>query len=278
MSNDVLTAPAEISAPSALAEFYQRHEQAIIGMATVIFLVAAWEWAVTKIDPSMAPFFSSPSRVWKAAAGLAHSGELWTHVRVSGGEFLLGYVLSAVIGIPLGIFLGWYRRLNYAVDPFASALYAAPGVAFLPLIMIWLGIGLASKIALIVLAAIFPILINSRDAVKTTPANLVEAARSFQASQWKIFRTIVLPAAVPFILTGLRLGAGRALIGVFVAEMYIAQAGLGYMITQAGVSFRTDVVLVGVVIFSATGVTVFELLNQLEKRFDKWRPAVGSGE
>jgi ABC-type nitrate/sulfonate/bicarbonate transport system permease component len=277
-SNDVYAVAENALRVSGIRAFYARNERAILGTATVVGFLVIWELAVSGLDAASSPFFSSPSRMWKAAVGLIESGELWTHIKVSGGEFLLGYLLSAAIGVPLGICLGWYRRLNYAFEPFTSALYAAPGVAFLPLIMIWLGIGLASKIALIVLAAVFPILINSRDAVKTTPRNLLEAANSFQASQWQIFKTVVLPSAVPFILTGLRLGAGRALIGVFVAEMYIAQAGVGYMITQAGVSFKTDIVLVGVLIFSAAGMITLELLSQLERRFDKWRPAVGSAE
>lgn len=262
-----------------LREFCKRNERLVLGTATVVVFLIVWEVAVDYLlDPAKSPFFSSPSRMWSAAMQLIESGELWTNLKVSGGEFLLGYLISAVIGVPLGICLGWYQRLNYALDPFTSALYAAPAVAFLPLIMIWLGIGLSSKIALIVLAAVFPILINSRDAVKTTPHHLLEAAHSFQASQWQIFKTIVLPAAVPFILAGLRLGAGRALIGVFVAEMYIAQAGIGYMIAQAGVSFNTDVVMVGVLIFSLTGMLTLELISQVERRFDKWRPAVGSSE
>ena len=265
------------SATAGFATFYRSHEKAILGGTTVVIFLVLWEIGISSMDPAKASFFSSPSRMWSAFVALAKSGELETNLVVSGREFLLGYFLSAAIGVPVGIALGWYQRLNYAFDPFINALYAAPAVAFLPLIMIWLGIGLASKIALIVLASLFPILLNSRDAVKTTPQNLVEAASSFEASQWHIFRTIVLPSAVPFILTGLQLGAGRALIGVFVAEMFIAQAGVGYMIVQAGVTFNTDVVLVGVAIFAVAGMVTLEVLTQLERRFDKWRPALGSG-
>jgi NitT/TauT family transport system permease protein len=210
--------------------------------------------------------------VLRAGAELYQSGRLLHHLYVSGIEFFWGYLISILIGVPLGIALGWYQRFNYSMDPFINALYAAPVVAFLPLLVIWLGIGLASKLTLIFMAAVFPILMNTRDAVKTTPASLLEAARSFQASQYQIFRTIVLPSAIPFILAGLRLGAGRALIGVFVAELYIAQAGVGQMIAEAGATFNTDVVLVGVVIFAAVGMITLELLTQLERRFDKWRP------
>ncbi|AMN41500.1 ABC transporter permease [Rhodoplanes sp. Z2-YC6860] len=259
-----------------LARLYLRHEKKILGTITVVAFITLWELAGsvwTVVNPI---FLSSPSRVLHAGVELYQSGRLLHHLSVSGVEFLLGYSISIVIGVPLGIALGWYQRFNYAMDPFINALYAAPVVAFLPLLVIWLGIGLASKLTLIVMAAVFPILMNARDAVKTTPNSLLEAARSFQASQYQIFRTVVLPSAVPFILAGLRLGAGRALIGVFVAELYIAQAGIGQMIAEAGSTLNTDVVLVGVVIFAVVGMTTLELLTQLERRFDKWRPKPGS--
>jgi NitT/TauT family transport system permease protein len=259
-----------------LIRFYLRREKIILGSTTVLAFLVLWELAGsvwTVVNPI---FLSSPSRVWHAAVELYQSGRLLNNLYVSGIEFFWGYLISVFVGVPLGIALGWYQRFNYSINPFISALYAAPVVAFLPLLVIWLGIGLASKLTLIFMAAVFPILMNARDAVKTTPSSLLEAARSFQASQYKIFTTIVLPSAVPFILAGLRLGAGRALIGVFVAELYIAQAGIGQMITEAGSTFNTDVVLVGVVIFAVVGMVILELLTQIERRFDKWRPRPGN--
>jgi NitT/TauT family transport system permease protein len=263
---------ADEQPPHRLVAWYLRNEKTILGSITVLAFLTIWELAGS-VWPVVNPvFLSSPSRAWHAGAELYRSGDLLHHLYVSGNEFFWGYLISVVVGVPLGVALGWYRRFNYSLDPFVNALYAAPVVAFLPLLVIWLGIGLASKLTLIFMAAVFPIVMNTRDAVKTTPATLLEAARSFQASQYKIFKTIVLPSAVPFILAGLRLGAGRALIGVFVAELYIAQAGVGFMITEAGATMNTDVVIVGVVIFSIVGMIVLELLTQIERRFDKWRP------
>ena len=256
----------------ALIRLYLRHEKKILGSITVLTFLVAWELAGT-VWPVVNPIFlSSPSRIFYAAVALYRSGELARDLYVTGIEFFWGYAISIVVGVPLGIALGWYQRFSYSMTPFINALYAAPVVAFLPLLVIWMGIGLASKLVLIFMAAVFPILMNTRDAVKTTPTALLDAARSFQASQFQIFRTIVLPSAVPFILAGLRLGAGRALIGVFVAELYIAQAGVGQMIAQAGATFNTDVVLVGVIIFSIAGMITLELLTQLERRFERWRP------
>ena len=263
--------------PSFLRAFYTRYKSQIIGTSTVVLFFVVWQTvaSLTLVNPI---FISSPSRVFNAASDLIASGELWYHLEVSGIEFFWGYALAILIGIPLGIALGWYRRFNYGLSPFVNALFAAPRVAFMPLIVIWLGVGFNSKLMLIVLSAIFPILLTSRDAVKTTPANLLQAARSFEASQWQIFRTIILPAAVPFIIAGLRLGAGRALIGLFVAELYVAQAGVGFMIAQAGATFNTDVVIFGAMLFILAGMLTLGLLGRLERRFDKWRPAVGAGE
>jgi NitT/TauT family transport system permease protein len=195
---------------------------------------------------------------------------------VSGIEFFWGYVLSVAVGIPFGIAVGWYKRLSYLFDPFINALYSTPRVALLPLVIIWLGIGIISKVGIIFLGAVFPIMINARDGVKTTPYNLLNAAKSFGASEWQVFKSVVFPSTVPFLLSGLRLGVGRALIGVMVGELYAATAGIGFMITVAGATFQTDKVFVGVLIFAVSGMISMELLGRLEKRFDKWRPKVGA--
>jgi NitT/TauT family transport system permease protein len=141
-----------------------------------------------------------------------------------------------------------------------------------------LGIGILSKVGIIFLGAVFSILINTRDGVKTTPVNLLNAARSFGASEWMVFKTVVFPSTIPFILTGLRLAVGRALVGVLVGELYAATAGIGFMITVAGATFQTDKVFVGVLIFAVSGMIGMELLTKIERRFDKWRPQVGASE
>ena len=195
---------------------------------------------------------------------------------MSGVEFAWGFALSVVVGIPFGIGIGWYKKMAYIFDPFINAMNATPRVALLPLIIIWLGIGILSKIGIIFIGAVFPLMINTRDGVKTTPITLVDAARSFGASQWQIFKSVVVPSTVPFVLTGLRLAVGRSLIGVFVGELYAATAGIGFMITVAGATFQTDKVFVGILIFIITGLVVTDILDRIERRFDEWRPKVGA--
>ena len=195
---------------------------------------------------------------------------------MSGVEFAWGFALSVVVGIPFGIGIGWYKKMAYIFDPFINAMNATPRVALLPLIIIWLGIGILSKIGIIFIGAVFPLMINTRDGVKTTPITLVDAARSFGASQWQIFKSVVVPSTVPFVLTGLRLAVGRSLIGVFVGELYAATAGIGFMITVAGATFQTDKVFVGILIFIITGLVATDILDRIERRFDEWRPKVGA--
>jgi ABC-type nitrate/sulfonate/bicarbonate transport system permease component len=268
----------KVAEASPLYKFYLNHEKAILGSASAIVFLVIWELVGNVYQLINPMFMSAPSLIWKAAVQLFTSGEIFNDLYVSGVELFWGYFLSAVVAIPFGIAIGWYKRVAYVFDPFVNAMNATPRVALLPLVIIWLGIGILSKVGIIFLGAVFPILINTRDGVKTTPVNLLTAARSFGASEWTLFKTVVLPSTVPFILTGLRLGLGRAIVGVMVGELYAATAGIGFMITVAGATFQTDKVFVGVLIFALTGMLGMELLTRVEKRFDKWRPKVGSLE
>ena len=261
---------------SAAYKFYLNQEKKILGTSSVILFLFAWEFLGNWSGYINPMFMSAPSLVFKAAVQLFASGEIWNDLYVSGIEFAWGYFLSIVFAIPFGIAIGWYKRFAYICDPFVNAMNATPRVALLPLVIIWLGIGILSKVGIIFLGAVFPLLINTRDGVKTTPANLLTAARSFGASEWQIFKSVVLPSTVPFILTGLRLAVGRALIGVMVGELYAATAGIGFMITVAGATFQTDKVFVGVLIFAITGMIMTDIIDRWEHRFDKWRPKVGA--
>jgi NitT/TauT family transport system permease protein len=263
---------------SRLFKFYLNQEKKILGSGAVIIFLVIWELVGNVFQLINPMFMSAPSLIAKAAIGLFSSGEIYNDLYISGTELLGGYLLSAVVAIPFGIMVGWYKKMSFVFDPFINAMNATPRVALLPLVIIWLGIGILSKVGIIFLGAVFPILINSRDGVKTTPHNLLTAARSFGASEWMIFKAVVLPSTVPFILSGLRQGLGRAIVGVMVGELYAATAGIGFMITVAGATFQTDKVFVGVLIFALAGMLGTEVLARIEKRFDKWRPKVGAME
>lgn len=274
-----------IAEASKLYKFYLNQESKILGATAVIVFLLVWEFmggALSAYNPipflRINPMFmSAPSLIFKAAVGLFASGEIYHDLKISSIEFFWGYLLSVVVAIPFGILVGWYRRLSYVFDPFVNAMNATPRVALLPLVIIWLGIGIPSKVGIIFLGAVFPMLINARDGVKTTPLNLLNAARSFGASEWQVFKSVVFPSTLPFLLTGLRIAVGRALVGVLVGELYAATAGIGFMITVAGATFQTDKVFVGVLIFALSGIFLTDILDRVEHRFDKWRPKVGAG-
>src|SRR5262244_999979 len=266
----------KVAEASRLYKFYLNHEKAILGgLAVAVFLII-WELVGNVFQWINPMFMSSPSLIFKAAVQLFVSGEIYHDLYVSGIEFLGGYLLAIAVAIPFGIMVGWYKRMSYIFDPFINAMNATPRVALLPLVIIWLGIGILSKVGIIFLGAVFPLLINTRDGVKTTPANLLNAARSFGASEWQVFKTVVLPSTVPFVITGLRIAVGRALVGVLVGELYAATAGISFMITVAGATFQTDKVFVGVLIFAIAGIVLTDILDRIEHRFDKWRPQVGA--
>ena len=268
----------KIAEASKLYKFYLNQEKKILGTISVALFLVVWELVGNTLQLINPMFMSAPSLIWKAGVQLFGTGEIWNDLRVSGTELLGGYLLAVSFAIPFGIMTGWYKRMSAIFDPFINAMNATPRVALLPLVIIWLGIGILSKVGIIFLGAVFPMLINTRDGVKTTPQHLLNTARSFGASEWMVFKSVVLPSTVPFILTGLRLGVGRAIVGVMVGELYAATAGIGFMITVAGATFQTDKVFVGVLIFAIAGMISIEILSKVERRFDNWRPKVGAAE
>lgn len=276
-------------APETRAErlhrLYEINRNRILGPLAILIFLGLWEWIgylgakgitlslagfVLSFPPPL--FISSPSRVYAAGYKLFASGEIWPHLKVSGTEFAVGFAGAIAVGIPMGILVGWYKAAFSVSNPFISAMYATPRIALLPLIIIWVGIGIWSKVAIVFLGAVFPILVTTMTAMQTLDPSLLRAARSFGAGDREIFRTIALPASLPFILAGLRLGAGRGLIGIVVGELYAANAGVGYLIAVYGSTFQTDKLFVGVVIIAITGIVVVEILRVLEKRFEAWRP------
>src|SRR5215475_1539305 len=258
--------------PVPVRSFWKQHEHALIGTISMLVFLAFWEASVAFgwVNPL---FTSSPSRIVRTAIDMFADGSIWYDIQVSGLEFITGYGAAIVIGVPLGILMGWYSRVDAVLDPFVSALYATPRIALLPLVMIWFGIGLMSKVAIVFLGAIFPILVNTITGMRTLNADFVKVARSFGSNDWQMFLTVVLPSSVPLLLAGLRLGLGHGLIGIVVGEMFGATQGLGYLISVAGARFQTDKVMVGIIIIAAAGLAMTWILRRIERRFERWRPS-----
>ncbi len=226
-------------------------------------------WSAHKLSPL---FMSGPSaiaiRFWD---DLLH-GHLLQDLAYSGKNFAVGFVLAAVVGIVFGVLIGWYKKLEMITGPFTSALYATPRVAMVPLIIIWFGIGMWSKVFIVFITAVFPILINTIGGIQAVDRDPLNRARAFCASDRQIFTTLAIPGAVPFILTGIRQGVALGLIGVVVGEMFGGSQGIGFMVAYGGQTFATDTLFVGVLIIAVAGIVLTAVAAQLEKRFSRWRP------
>jgi NitT/TauT family transport system permease protein len=217
---------------------------------------------------------SSPSLILDAAIKDISSGAIFPHIAVSGQEFILGLGLAVAVGIPLGLAIGLFRRLNYLVDPWLSALYATPTVALVPLIIIILGIGLEAKVFVVFLEAIFVVTVSVMAGVHAADAVYHDVAASFGASAWTRFRTVILPASTPFVLTGLRLGTGRGVVGVVVAEFLTSNMGIGFYIGLNGVLLQTARTYFGIILLGLLGLFLGELVRIFERRFERWRPRI----
>jgi NitT/TauT family transport system permease protein len=274
MKSETLAQPQVKAKASARPRqsFYQRYEGAILGGGAVLIVLGIWQaiWSYTTwISPL---FFSGPSAIAKAFWTSLTEGNLVADLIFSGKNFTIGFGIALVSGVVLGVIIGWYRRVRMILDPFLNALYAAPRIAMMPLIIIWFGIGMWSKVFIVFLSAFFPILVNTAAGIRTMDRDLLRAARAFCASDWQIFKTVAIPGSVPFILTGVRQGVAVGLIGVVVGEMLGSSEGVGFMVAYGGQTFQTDTLFVGFVIIAFAGILLTSIAERLERRFSRWRP------
>ncbi|HEX5241474.1 MAG TPA: ABC transporter permease [Candidatus Limnocylindrales bacterium] len=257
---------------SPLARWYRRHERAVLGIVGITAFLLFWELG-SRAGVIDAFFFSRPTGILEAAVAEVQLPRFWNDVRVSAFEFFGGFIIAVGLGVPLGLLLGWYRRLSYLVDPWLNLFNSLPRLALLPIIVLWLGLGTEAKLATVFLGAFFSIVIPTVQGVRTVDRRLLDVATSFGASQRRIFTSVVLPATVPFIVTGIRLGIGRALIGVVLAEIYAQTEGLGVMIDRSADTLQAGRMFFGILIFVAAGVISVQGLRRIEESFQRWRPA-----
>jgi NitT/TauT family transport system permease protein len=262
----------EPAAPTSNA--WRRLEPGLLGAGSIVLLLLIWELTPYLFTMSAGTklFFTTPSQIagtlWKMFA----TGAIWAPLRVSATGFALGLGLAILVGLPLGVLLGRSPVLNAMADPFVTALNATPRLVFLPLVMLWFGLGLWSKIVIVFIGALFPILINTYEGVRNADKVLINVVRSFGAKEWDVARLVVLPNALPYVVVGLRLGIGRAILGVVVAEFFGSEEGLGVLMVQASGRYQVDVVFVGLIVFAALSLVMTSLVKVVEDRLTRWRP------
>jgi ABC-type nitrate/sulfonate/bicarbonate transport system permease component len=255
-----------------LVRWYRRNERTVLGIAGVVSFFALWQvGAMTgAIDPF---FFSSPIDVVKAGADEVVLPRFWNDVKVSAIELTVGTLAAFVLAVPLGIAIGWWRRVSYTFDPWLNFFNALPRIALIPLVVLWVGLGIEMKIVIVFLGGFFSIIVPTVQGVRTVDRALLDVAQSFKASTLRMFTSLVIPATVPFIITGVRIAIGRVLIGVILAELYAQTEGLGVMIDRAADALRSDRLLFGVLLFTLAGIVSTEAVGYLERYFQRWRPS-----
>lgn len=245
---------------------FRQHNGAIRGVSLVVALLL-WEVLGRQVNPI---FMSYPSAILAAAGTMLQSGQLTTALSSSIQSFVAGYLLAVVVGIPVGLLMGRYRGFEASLDLYVNALYATPLVALIPLFVLWFGLGFNVKVAIVVVMTVFPILISTWTGVKNASKALLELGKAFCADEAMIMFKIIVPATVPYIMTGLRLGVGRAIIGMVMAEFFTSISGLGGIIINAGNNFQTDRMFVPIIILMLMGVGLTALIGQVERRFAPW--------
>jgi ABC-type nitrate/sulfonate/bicarbonate transport system permease component len=253
----------------ARAQLSQRLTWGLRGVSLVIILVL-WEWYGRRTNPIL---FTSPTAIARAALDMLADGSLLTALGQSLYVLAVGFVLGMLSGAGLGLLTGRSMVAAALLDIPATALYATPMVALVPLLVLWFGFGTPAKMMVVLLFTIFPVLINTRRGVREVDPRLVEVAHTFCSNEYRLWLDLVLPSALPFVMTGIRLAIGRALIAVIVAEFYTAISGLGYLIVSNAHTFQTARVFVPVVILMILGVMTTGLLEVAESRLAPWRQA-----
>jgi ABC-type nitrate/sulfonate/bicarbonate transport system permease component len=240
----------------------------VVRAASVILVLSLWEIFGRQVNPL---FLSYPSAIIRAFFQLLMAGDIQRQALGSLQVFAVGLSLALVLGIGLGLLMGRYRFAEYLLDPYVYALDATPRVALIPLLLLWFGLGTTSKIAIVFLSALFPVLMNTFSGVRTVSAHLVDIGRAYGANERQLFGKVIVPAALPFLMAGIRLAVGRGLIGIITAEMFTAVTGMGALLVRYSSALATDKFFVPVIFLALLGVALSSFVERLQKRLAPWK-------
>jgi NitT/TauT family transport system permease protein len=270
-ANQVHTSPLADHAPlPAVSKPSWWERPALFRYGFVLLILIVWQIVGPFINPI---FFTYPTKIALAFYDTTMSGELPYFLGQSLEVMVYGLSIALIVGIPLGIAMARIRWLDWALDLPINALYATPLVAVVPLLVLWFGIYLKAKIIVVFLFAVFPVLINTYQGVRECDKNMLEVARSFRSSEWRVWRDVLLPFALPYIIAGVRLAIGRGLIGMIIAEFYTTISGLGFMITRYANVFEMDKTFVPVIVLMILGVSLTSLLKWVGRWIAPWSSA-----
>ena len=248
-----------------------KKENYYLGFTGVAGFIIIWE-IVSRLRLVSPILVSSPEAVLNSEIELFATGAIFPHLFQSLSEVIVGLTLAIFLGVLFGFIIGRFSRLEKVVHPLVYALYSTPAIAIFPLILIWLGFSLWTKVAIVFLASFFPIVINTTAAVKNLDPNFIRLAKSFEAYDFDIFKSITLPSSLPFIISGIRIAVPRSITGMVVAEFFASNAGLGHLISYFGATFQTEKFLAVVFIIIVLSVALTSIIGFFEKRTQNWKP------
>ncbi len=244
------------------------NRKVIVRLVSLIFVLLVWEYYGRRVNPIL---FTYPSAIARAFFVLVGNGELQSYMKESLLVLIYASILSVLAGVLLGVIMGRFSIVEWAADIYVNALYSTPMVALVPLIVLWFGFKVPAKVIIVFLFMVFPVLLNTYEGVKNVDRNLQEVARSFCSSEGQLWRHLIIPSAIPFIVAGVRLAIGRGLVGMIVAEFYTSVTGLGYMIVRYANALETDKLFVPIVMVMILGVGLLSLAKWIEGRIAPWR-------
>lgn len=245
-----------------------RDPDVVLPLLAVAVFLTTWEIAGRLVDPIL---FAPPTRVLEAFVTLSQSGRLQRALLVTLNTLTVGFAASVLVGVPFGVALGRLRRLPAVVEPYIDAVYATPRVVIVPLVILWFGVGYTGRLFIVWLGTVIPIILNTAIGVRNARPDLIEVATSFGIRERDLVRHVILPGAVPYVVAGMKIGAGRALIGVVIAEIFLDLTGVGGIIQTEASFFRTAPMLAGVIVFAILGTIVLWAMDALERRFSAWK-------
>jgi NitT/TauT family transport system permease protein len=248
----------------------RRYRKVLLGGLAIVLFFAIWE-AVFLFVPLDPLFISKPSLIFAGLADLIDSGDLFHDLAVSAVPFFIGLGAAVIIGVPLGIVMGWRQRVGYALDPLMTVFYTSPLVALAPLLVIFFGVGVAGKAMIVFVLSVFPFIFNAYAGVHAVDRLLINVVRSLGGGEWDLYRKVIFPSVLPYMVAGARIAVGRALIGVLVGEFFAASEGLGYAISRFGDIFSIDRMFACILVVMVIAVVLTEGIRWAERAAFPWR-------
>ena len=262
MSDQAASAPRQ--------SFAAKHNKVLLGALAVVLFFAAWQ-AVFLFAPFNPLFISKPTLIFAAFGTLLESGDMLRDLAISAVPFAFGFVAAAIVGVAVGVVMGWRTRVRYALDPLMTVFYASPLVALAPLVIVFFGVGVFGKALIIFLLSVFPFIFNAQAGVRAVDPLLINVVRSMGGSERDLYFKILIPSVLPYIVAGARIAVGRGLIGILVGEFFAASEGIGYAIARFGDLFALDRMFACIFVVMIIAVILTEGIRWAERAAFPWR-------